>query len=144
VLTLFHLVWCALLWMLYSPPLARDRVALIALIAGVVPRVYFATQLPIAWRYEAFGEVRLLAFWGLTALWFAYLIAQTAKRPWLETKLAFPMLVLATIECFTPLSKILDGVTLTLTGQLVFAVAQFLYLRNAAGREPAGPAWGRL
>jgi hypothetical protein len=158
VLTIFHLVWCALLWLLAHPnKIGVRRAATTALIAGALPRAFFAiARLPTAWMNNQWGFAELIAFEALTALWLVFLTLQALGRSAAANKLAFPMMVFAAVECIGGLVAAASVMSALIQGALpsswwrvgaalLYGVAQVWYLREAA-RQSLQPElhWNRL
>lgn len=158
MLTIFHLVWCVLLWLLAHPDkIGLRRVAALALLTGALPRVFFAlARLPSAWMSNEWTAAELIAFESLTALWLVYLALQAAGRGATASRLAFPMMVFAAVECIGALagsasvmSALVQGVVARSWWKaliaVVYAVAQVGYLRDAARQSlQPEPHWNRL
>ncbi len=158
MLAIFHLVWCALLWLLAHPDkIGLRRVAALALVAGALPRVFLAlARLPSAWMSNEWTAAELIAFESLTALWLVYLVLQAAGRGATASKLAFPMMVFAAVECIGALAAMAGVISGLVQGvvanswwraiaALVYAVAQVWYLREAARQSlQPEPHWNRL
>jgi hypothetical protein len=158
VLTIFHLVWCALFWLLAHPDkIGARRVAMLALMAGALPRVFLAiARLPTAWMNNEWGFADLIAFEALTALWLIYLAMQSLGHGATANKLAFPMMVFAAVECIGGLVAAAGVVSALMQGVLVsawwkvpaavfYGVAQVWYLREAARQSlQPEPHWNRL
>lgn len=158
MLTIFHLVWCALLWLLAHPGrIGPKRAAILALFAGALPRVLLAlARLPAAWMNNGWGFADLIAFEALTALWIVYLALQVAGKASVANKLAFPMMVLAAVECVGTLmsaanvaSGLIQGVLASYwwkaAAAALYGIGQVWYLRETArpSLHPE-PHWNRL
>jgi hypothetical protein len=157
VLTVFHLVWCALLWLLaHSEKIGVKRAAALALAAGVLPRVFFAiARLPTAWMSNEWSAAELIAFESLTVLWIVFLAMLAVGRS-AANKLAFPMMVFAAVECIGALAAVASVLSALVQGvvagswwrasaALVYGVAQVWYLRDVARQSlQPEPHWNRL
>lgn len=158
MLTIFHLVWCALLWLLAHPGKAGSRgAATLVLVAGALPRVFFAmVRLPTAWMSNEWSAAELIAFEALTILWIVFLGLQALGKATTANKLAFPMMVFAAVECLGSLvafSNVMAGLVQGVvanswwkaTAALLYGVAQVWYLRDVARQSlQPEPHWNRL
>lgn len=158
MLAIFHLVWCAILWLLAHPgKIGPKRAAIVALLLGALPRVFIAlARLPTAWMNNEWGFAELIAFEALTVLWIAYLALHAAGRITAANKLAFPMLVFAAVECIGTLmsaanvaSGLIQGVLASYwwkaAAAALYGIAQVWYLREAARQSlNPEPHWNRL
>ncbi|MEI9813917.1 MAG: hypothetical protein WDO18_15305 [Acidobacteriota bacterium] len=158
MLTAFHLVWCALLWLLARPNrMGLRRTALVAILFGALPRLMIGiARIPGAWRNDQWGFADLIAFESLTILWLVYLRAACLWPAELGPQTAFPMMVFAAVEC---LGAIMAGAAVagslvqgTLSHvwwraaiALIYGVAQVRYLRDSARMSiQPEPHWNRL
>jgi hypothetical protein len=101
---LFHLLWCGLLWLLWTQRDSAPRtVAATAFALGAIPRaVIAAALLPTAWTRDAWGWAALIAFHLLTLLWFVFLASLLFRRTSIATRVALPMLLFAAVELLEP------------------------------------------
>jgi hypothetical protein len=147
VITLYYLVWIALLWLLHAPRgISLRIIAFGAMLLGVVPRVLILiAEITLASLLNAVTWILLIAFGLLTLLWLAYLGGIVCKRP--TPRLASPMLILAAIEFLPPITRISASWTfhLQLVAQLAYCAAQFAFLAaKVRENQPPPPQWSRL